>query len=395
MHAALADCDQPRTALNWIRNARSAHLLAELVASGRPLTHAALDAMADGAGRGGAAAVDYLRGVLVTYGVLPERDELGPRIERHLARVVARHREHALLLRPYVRWSLLPRARGRPALAGGSRHRIRWAYTRINTAAAFLAFTTERGLTLADADQEDVDAWLVANPGTGYEVRDFVVWAARRGHSRPLVVPHRGKADPVGLDQDSAWELLHQCLTDADLPLDVRAAGAILLLFGQHLSRIAALPADAVTAVEAMPDARTEHAAAIVLDHVPILLPEPLARVLAGLAAQPPPSGWAANSPRRWLFPGSRAGTHASATVLSRRLAAHGIPVRPARTAALVHLAEDLPPAVLGPMLGMHIVTAVHWRRRANTDWTSYLQARAIACEDDRDRAGSDARPRS
>ncbi|MCX5174581.1 hypothetical protein [Streptomyces virginiae] len=55
--------------------------------------------------------------------------------------------------------------------------------------------------------------------------------------------------DPVGLDEDSHWELLHQCLTDADLPLDVRGAGAILLLFGQHLTRITALTTQAVTAV--------------------------------------------------------------------------------------------------------------------------------------------------
>ncbi|MEB3965126.1 hypothetical protein OKJ48_33600 [Streptomyces kunmingensis] len=51
-------------------------------------------------------------------------------------------------------------------------------------------------------------------------------------------------------------------------------------------------------------------------------------------------------------------------------------PNRPARATALVTLAQDLPPAVLGPMLGLHPVTAAHWRRRAATDWTAYLQAR-------------------
>ncbi|MFB6563451.1 MULTISPECIES: hypothetical protein [unclassified Streptomyces] len=44
-----------------------------------------------------------------------------------------------------------------------------------------------------------------------------------------------------GLDEDSHWELLQQCLTDGTLPLEVRAAGALLLLFGQHATRIAAL----------------------------------------------------------------------------------------------------------------------------------------------------------
>ncbi|MBZ9644322.1 hypothetical protein [Streptomyces sp. PSKA30] len=222
-------------------------------------------------------------------------------------------------------------------------------------------------LTLADATQHEVDAWLAGSPSTHYEVRDFIVWAARRGHSRPLFVPHRPKADPVGID-DSHWELLQQCLTDTDLPLDVRVAGSVLLLFGQHLARVAPLPTAALSAV----DGHT----VLVLDRTPIRLPEPLARLLAELAEQPRPSGWAANSPHRWLFPGIRPGQHVSGTVLARRLAAHHIPIRPTRTTALVQLAQDLPPAVLAPMLGLHVITAQQWRLRAATDWSAYLEAR-------------------
>lgn len=368
MRTALAECEQPRTALNWIRSSHSARLLVELLAAGRPLAHGDLDAMAQGGGLGGAQSVDYLRGVLVTYQVLPERDELCARVERHLARVAKRSPEHALLLQPYVRWSLLPRARRAAQRPAGSKHRIRWAYTRINQAAAFLTAMKEQGLMLADATQHEVDTWLAGNPSTRYAVRDFVVWAARRGHSRPLLVPHRPKADPVGIDDDSHWKLLQQCLTDTDLPLDVRAAGAVLLLFGQHLARIAALPTGALSTV----DGHT----VLVLDRTPIRLPALLAHLLAELADRPPPSGWAANSPRRWLFPGNRPGQHLSGTVLARRLAAHHIPIRPARTTALIQLAQDLPPAVLAPMLGLHVITAVQWRRRAATDWSAYLEAR-------------------
>ncbi|MFE7332585.1 hypothetical protein ACFU8W_48670 [Streptomyces sp. NPDC057565] len=325
------ECDQPRTVLSWVRNSHSARLLADLAAAERTPTHEALDGVARDVGRGDTQTIDYLRGILVTYQVLPERDELVAHIERHLARTVKRHPEHALLLSSYVRWSLLPRARKASPRPAGSNHRIRWAYTRINTAVAFLTAMREQGLGLADVTQHQIDAWLAGAPSTRYEVRDFVVWAARRGHSHshPLLVPHRPKKDPVGLDEDSHWELLHQCLTDTALPLDVRAAGAVLLLFGQQLARIAS-------------DA-------------------------------PPPSGWAANSPRHWLFPGTRPGQHLSAAALARRLAAHHIPIRPARTTVLVQLAGDLPPAVLAPLLGLHAVTA---ERRAATDWTAYLEAR-------------------
>lgn len=188
-----------------------------------------------------------------------------------------RHPEHALLLSPYVRWSLLPRARRAGPRPAGSKHRIRWAYTRINVAAAFLTVMRQQGLDLVDVAQHEVDAWLARTPSTHYEVRDFVVWAARRGHSHQLLVPHRPKGDPVGLDEVSHWELLHQCLTDNVLPLDVRAAGAILLLFGQHLARIAALPTAALTEVDSHP--------VLVLARTPIRLPEPVALLLLTLKA--------------------------------------------------------------------------------------------------------------
>ncbi|TVL87385.1 hypothetical protein [Streptomyces sp. SAJ15] len=369
MRAALADCPEPGTALNWLRNSRSARLLADLIATGRPLTHADLDATATGS-RSGAMIADYLRGLLVTYQVLPERDELSARITRHLDEIITRHPHHAVLLRSYVRWSLLPRARRRQRLRGGGvKHRIRWAYTRINVAVEFLTTMAACGLSLGEVTQHQVDAWLAGNPGTRYEVRDFVVWAHRRHHARALEVPHRPKADPVGLDEDSQWDLLHQCLTDPELPLDVRSAGAILLLFGQHLTRIAALTTSALSTAD-------DNTTFLTLDRTPIPLPASLARLLTDLVERPEPTGWAANTPSGWLFPGHLPGAHLSAAVLGRRLAAHRIPNRPARTTALVAVAQELPPAILGPMLGLHPITASLWRRRAGTDWTAYLAAR-------------------
>ncbi|MFJ3841122.1 hypothetical protein ACIPY6_37250 [Streptomyces sp. NPDC090054] len=371
LRATLADSPEPGTVLTWLRNSRSAPLLADLVATGRPVTHADLDLTA-AEGRAAARTVEYLRGLLTAYQVLPERDELSARIERHLQRVAARHPEHALLLRSYVRWSLLPRARRHERLRGGGfLFRARGAYARINRAAEFLSAMTARGLPLQEVTQHEVDGWLAVSPGTRFAVRDFVIWATRRGHARILHVPHWPKKDPVALDEDSHWELLHQCLTDTDLPLEVRGAGAILLLFGQHLTRITALTTQAVTTVG--------EDTFLTLDRTPIPLPVPLGALLADLANRPPPTNWAANTARGWLFPGGRPGQHLSATVLGRRLAAHQIPSRPARATALVTLAQDLPPAVLGPMLGLHPVTAAHWRRRAATDWTAYLEARLAA----------------
>ncbi|XIE82131.1 hypothetical protein AB6O49_34645 [Streptomyces sp. SBR177] len=373
MRTALAEAPDAGTVLNWLRGSRSARLLHDLMATGRPPSHTDLDATIDG--RATAMTAEYLRGLLIAYQVLEPRDELAVRIVRHLERTVARHPEHGALLRAYVRWSLLPRAKRHQAVrAGGVKHRIRWAYTRINLAAELLTTIAGHGLTIATLDQGRLDTWLAANPGTRYEVCDFVVWAHRRHHARDLLVPHRPKADPVGLDEDSHWDLLHQCLTDTRLDLDVRAAGAILLLFGQHLTRIAALPTTALTTGDGT--------TFLTLGRTPIPLPTTLADLLTTLADRPAPQGWAVNTSAGWLFPGHLPGAHISAAALSRRLAACHIPNRPARATALVALAGDLPPAVLGPMLGLHPITAVQWRRRAATDWTAYLQARQRALAD-------------
>ncbi|MFJ5927567.1 hypothetical protein ACIQF6_33730 [Kitasatospora sp. NPDC092948] len=370
MRSALAACDRPATALNWLRNSGSAALLTKVLADGRKLTHEDLDGLAAAEDRDGARMVDYLRGILLAHQALPERDELPARIERHLARVLLRRpKQHAVLLRAYVRWSLLPRARRREHRDHAFANRLSWAQQRINTAADFLATVDKTGIALAEVTQHDLDRWLTGGRSTRYEVRDFLLWTGRRGHSRDLTVPLRPRPDPVALDDDSHWEVLHQCLTDTDLPLDVRAAGAILLLFGQEVTRIAALPTNAVTV--------RASETVLVLDRVPIRLPAPLARLLTDFADRPRQPGWAANHPNPWLFPSTDPGRHVTGGSLVRRLTAHGIPSRPARAAALVQLAQDMPPAVLAPMLGLNLITLTRWRARAATDWTAYLQARS------------------
>ncbi|MFF3675843.1 hypothetical protein ACFYYS_17935 [Streptomyces sp. NPDC002120] len=139
-----------------------------------------------GSGRGTAQSTDCLRGLLVAFGVLPPRDEHLAAIERHLARMLTRHPKYAMLLGPYARWYVLPRARGRAARSASTRGRARWAYTRIETAVALLEHLASLDLTLSEATQLEVDRWLAAGPSTRYEVRDFLVWTARRGHSNDL-----------------------------------------------------------------------------------------------------------------------------------------------------------------------------------------------------------------
>jgi hypothetical protein len=46
------------------------------------------------------------------------------------------------------------------------------------------------------------------------------------------------------LEEEARQDLLHQCLTDETMPTDVRAAGALTLLFGLSGERLRHLTAD-------------------------------------------------------------------------------------------------------------------------------------------------------
>ncbi len=50
-------------------------------------------------------------------------------------------------------------------------------------------------------------------------------------------------------------------------------------------------------------------------------------------------------------------------------------PLRPARNAALISLAGDLPISVLSDLFDISISTAMHWARHAGRDWNAYLAA--------------------
>jgi hypothetical protein len=129
------------------------------------------------------------------------------------------------------------------------------------------------------------------------------------------------------------WQLLSHCLDDATMPLDVRAAGALLLLYGQFVTRIVRL-----TTADLCHDTYLHAGAA------PVLLPPKAAAVIRAQRDAGPahityrhPSQDA-----RPLFPGRRHGQHLGAEALTRRLRQHGIEPRQARNQALVTWAAAL-----------------------------------------------------
>jgi hypothetical protein len=351
--AALISTPAPSSVLDWVSRRSGAQLLADLAARARcePVSHQLLDTYPQ------TPALHHLRGVLVHAGLLAEREEYLDRIEPWLDQLLAScSPAHAALIRPFATWHILRRARTRARHQGFTVSAARWARSHILVAAQFLAWLDERGTTLADATQADIDAWLDHATQHRYLVRAFTQWALARRLAAGISVPAIPHTQPGRFaSEDARWQLLSRCLEDAAMPLDVRAAGALLLLYGQFVTRLIRL-----TTVDLRHDGRDAylHAGA-----APVLLPPKVAAVVCAQRDAGParityhhPS----QDPRP-LFPGRR----------------HGIEPRQYRNQALAAWAGEIPAPVLADILGLHVTTAEQWAQRARRDWTSYVAERA------------------
>ena len=364
--AAIAATPQPYSALNWLRTGAGATLLADIAAGRLAATHEALDAHAR------PSAADYLRRMLVAHGVLADRNEDLVRAERWTADLLA-HVDRPTdrrLVTAYATWRVLRRLRDRGARNPGPRTATANAKLQLRAAVVLLDWLADRSIALRDAGQGDIDAWLATGPGA-HHARDFLAWSHEHGHCPPLTVPTASRRTGTALQPDIRWQLLNRLLHDDTIDLTDRVAGCLLLAYAQQLSRITALTVDHVT--------RNAHATTIRFgdsDHVTI--PEPLATLLGAFIDTPRSHigvGSPATSP--WLFPGHLPGRPLSAAHLGLRLRRLGIPAMASRRAALLHLAAELPAAVLADLLNLSVGTAVGWVNNAGGDWSRYAAALA------------------
>lgn len=366
--ATLAGADKPRAVIRWL-NGPTGRTLTDLTATGQPLTHASLDALPDRDG------VDYLRSLLVTTGVLPERDDYLEHVAARIDQLLAGHpAPQANLVRRYACWDVMIRARrrrarsARPSSSTTSQHLRR----KIRTALDFLTWLDQHSIGLDRLTHSDLDLYLTQRATTD-TLDSFIKWLRHQDLVGDVRMPPRPtKPQPTPIPEPDRWRLLHRCLHDDDLPLQVRAAAALVLLYGYSVTRIVTLTADALTSHDG------QHYLTVTSRPVP--LPPALATLLTQLRDQARPHSTLARAVEstRWLFPGRRPGTHRDGLNFTRALAAEGIEVRAGRTAALMALAEQLPATVLGPLLGLAPNTAATWTRLVQRDWTDYLAARTL-----------------
>jgi hypothetical protein len=357
---AICAARTPKSALNWLRGSGGAAILAQVASGALPATHQALD---DCPRR---RAADQLRQALVAGGVLPARDEELARTEQWLATLLASITDpgHRRLVHAFATWHAMRRLRRAARSGRGPRTYTAHARNTIKAAARFLGWLGERGTTLPGCRQADADDWLATGPGAGY-IRDFLIWAARRGHCQPLDIPGPVRHSGTAIADSHRWDLATRLLHDASIDTTDRVAGCLVLLYGQAMTRIAALTTSQVT--------NHGDGVTIRLGQHDVPVPDPLGNLLLTLIADGKPcTGTGTPADRKWLFPGLLPGRPITPARLAERLRTLGIPVRAGRRAALTDLAARLPAAVLADLLGLHPGTAVHWMREAGADWTRY-----------------------
>ena len=350
----------PYSALNWLRTGAAAAVLADVAAGRTALTHQALDDHPH------QRAADYLRHMLVAGGVLPARDEALARMERWSRDVLSGidHPADRRVMQAYLTWQVLRRLRHRSGISpaprtptGQSRHQVR-------AVAAFLAWLRQHDLALASCRQGDVETWLATSPAA-YDIRDFLAWAADRKHSHKLDIPGPQRRTGTATSPGQRWELISRLLHDDTLDLTDRAAGCLLLLFGQHLSRIAVMTTSQIIT--------RDDGVHVRFGKYEVPVPDSLGRILTDLTrAGRAHTGIGSPATSPWLFPGGMPGQPITPSRLGERLRAIGVRALPGRRAAMTDLAAQLPAAVLADLLNITPDTAVRWMHQAGADWNRY-----------------------
>jgi hypothetical protein len=361
----LAATPQPRAMIGWLLKSPVPPLLRDLAHRPDPITHDLLDAIAPGP------ILHTTRSLLVETGVLSARVEYLDRVTPWLEHTLSTEPvQDARLVRQYANWWLLRRARSRArtrpytsAAADGIRHQVA-------TAIGFLGWLRADGTELAQATQAHIDRWLTDGPRARHVLRLFIHWARQQHLVTDLDVPPTVVAAPFHLQDDhEQWEQLRRCLNEASMPVHLRVAGALVLLFGLSVTRLTAITLGQIE--------QDETGTQLALARHRLLVPPALARLLVEQRDHAA-SRWAVTTitgADRPLFPGLH-GRPAHPEALRTKLKKHGIRPRAGRNTALASLAADLPPAVLADLLGIGITTATRWASHARRDWAPYLAER-------------------
>jgi hypothetical protein len=275
---------------------------------------------------------------------------------------------HRRLLTAYTTWRILRRLRRGAAQRPRPRTYTADAHVRLRAAVDFLTWLADQNLTLADCRQP---MWTYGwTPGP----RPATCATSSSGPPNTSTARHSHVAPPPrnngrATEPEQRWAQVTRLLHEQTIDLTDRVAGCLLLLYGQQLSRIAAMTTDQLT----------QHDGTVMIrfGRDEIDLPEKLGPAVLELIHAGRSYTGLGSPNSRWLFPGLLPGKPITASRLGERLRKLGITALPGRRSSMIHLAGHLPAAVLADLLNLAPSTALRWMHQAGADWTRYAAALA------------------
>jgi len=359
---AIMAMPRPNSGYVWLRkNPRVRALLRGLATGEVALTHEALDTLPN------PTTVDYVRGLLITHGVLPARDHYLAAFERWLTGKLDQIADvdQRRLIDRYARWHLLRRLRQQARTAAVSLGAFLAAKQSTTVATGLLAWLDERGTPLSELTQHDVDQWFAGGPTTRQHAVRFLGWALQQRLIRGVTAARTSSRTSPTISEDERREHLRRVLLEDTLTISHRVIAVLVLLFGQALNQIVRLQVEDVV----IDGDRT----LLRLAHDTLEVPEPAATLLRGYLADPRyRRNTAAHIGTPWLFPGLMPGRPMHLHRAAKALRDLGIPPGAARTGTWLQLVRQAPPSVLAEALGISPETAMRHACRAGADYLAY-----------------------
>ncbi len=324
LREAILTVGNPRSGHVWVGRSPAIAVLRDRANETIPLSHEALDALPQ------TPSTTHLRDLLIASGALPERD---PYLTRLVKKIEARAAstadpDDARTLKAFGRWGVIQPVRRKYEHRELGTITVNNVRAVVEDAAAFLAWLHRRSKSLSECSQADLDEWLATHASSRQPARTFIVFAMNKGAMPKLSLPKIVKSPPAAAsDLNGRLAMAHRLLTDDGLDPADRVVGALVVIYGQRLTKVAKLSVEDII----------EEGGQIFLKlgNDALLIPAPLGTFLKEVPWRRQ-IGIAGNlQSSSWLFPGRQAGRCQDPDYLRRRLKKIGIQYNPSRNAAL------------------------------------------------------------
>lgn len=233
-------------------------------------------------------------------------------------------------------------------------------------ATTFLHWPGERNTTLASCRQADIDAWWAENSEHGRTCsRAFLNWAMQSHRfRRSLSIPAMKTSRRAALSEDERLDALGRLLADTEIPMKLRVAGVIVLLYAQPLTRIVRLTVD-----DGIRDGET---VLLRLGEPASPVPAPVADLMLEAHRGPRQHEHRHRPGVPLALPRPPAGQPFRPDHLSALLNDIGVPAAAARGAAIRQQLLEIPAPVVAEALGYHDKTTTRLRNETGGTWSRY-----------------------